>query len=567
MNKNDLARADLTLDDLAHRSANQICSLISEAGGRIFDRKDVQRLRERLGVDVDVSMQVYEYTPEDVAQWATEWLPVELGGRGWSASQICQRHRLEMTTRRVQQLVRLELMSQFPELAGKEKKERTAVDVLVDLIRAGQRPQPLSAGGGLLAAPKDDAEAALHAEYRALARPRGGWHQALLLAYALAADPEIRPGETSIVMDRKRLRKPMAVRIQGFLLKKAARLGAKIAASKGSAGADVMKKLRLRASAGVLELTASDLRVTAISSFPCTVETEGATLVPAELFKRVADRFDDDAEVQISPVKNWLSLTSEALSFKVACASVEQYPRLQATEGLELTELGAVNMARAAAELTYAASKSEDYPQFQGVWLQPEGEGARWISADGHRVATFTTVDKLPWTEPVLLPAGVFSWLPASERTSIGVTASRVEIETDEVFWLVQRLNVHAPDWGHFLKEPKPTVRATVKRRDFLKVVRSVMVASDRGFPLFEVEFGEDRLMVRTKNYETGEASAELRADVSGARMILGVNGRYLADALSASKARKVELSTDGERGAVRIISGDARHMITPCRL
>lgn len=569
MKQHHLAEAGLTLDDLAHMSANRICDQIIEAGGPLFEKADVSALRKELGVEAEVSGQLYEYSAADIAQWAEDWLPEELGGRGWPATVIQRRRRLPMSARRVQQLVRRELAGQFPELGGGGVAERSGVDVMAELIRLGHNPQPLAAKGGLMAAPRDEAEAALQAEYRALPRPRGGWRQALLLAQAVAAEPDIQPGRAALALDRKRLRQPMVVQVSGYELKRLARLGAKVVPRR-SFGEPDMTRVRLRAADGRLELTASNLVVSAIAGAPCEVKTEGAALVPARLLAQVAARFDDGAVVDIGPVKNRLRIQSGGLSFALTCDSEKHFPRLQPTEGLDLAELAPRSLHRVASEVAYAASASEDHINLKGVWLVPEGGGSRWVATDGHRLATLRSEDPAPSRSPVLLPGGVFSLLRPSERCALGVTRARVEVETDEVYWLLQRLSVTCPSWEGVLEAPEDPVQLTASRAELLRAARSVMVATDRGFPLVTLDVSPGRVAIRTENYATGEACAEVEVKTTGApELRVAVNGRYLVEALGAMSAGQVRLSATDERSAVHLegVGQPGRHTLLPCRL
>lgn len=568
MNEQDLKLAHLTRDDLTHKSANYICDRIAEAGGPIFDKAAVQRLRKRLGVKAEASSQIYDYTREDIAQWATEWLPVELGGEGRPATEIRKRRRLPMTSRRVQQLVRRELRGQFPELGRAGAGARTAVDVLEDLIRWGHDPQPLAVGGGVLAAPRDDEEAALQAEYRGMARPACGWRQALLLARALAAQPETRARVQALSLDRRRLRRPMNITIEAQELKHAARLAARVAPRR-SFGAPDMTWIRLRAARGVLEVTASDLAITAIAGYPCTVEAEGSALVPAALFKRVVARFADEDLVHISPARSHLRLRSEGLDFKLVSQAAESFPLLSPTEGLTLTELSPASFNRVSAEVAYAASRDSDLYRLRGVWLESEGEALRWVALDGRRLATCTTPEVMELPAPVLLASEVFSLLRPSERVRLGVTRTRIELEADDVYWIVQQLHGAPPAWGEVVPPSDAAVRASVQRGPLLQAVRSVMVAADRSFPLLLLRFEAEGLRVEVKSEGAGEAVATVPGEVHAAEPLdVRLNGRFFAEALAASPAAQVSLGLADALSPLRLDGeGGQLSVLLPCRL
>ncbi len=82
----------------------------------------------------------------------------------------------------------------------------------------------------------------------------------------------------------------------------------------------------MRADAGQLSLTATDMEMDIAEQISCSVQQEGACTVPAHLFYDIVRKLPDGAEVEVSVADGNASIKSRAFGLYLANLAGRRFP-------------------------------------------------------------------------------------------------------------------------------------------------------------------------------------------------------------------------------------------------
>lgn len=311
---------------------------------------------------------------------------------------------------------------------------------------------------------------------------------------------------------------------------------------------------------GELSVTATDLEVGCRILLPGGMTPDGSApdgggfCVNAKLLAEVVGKLPDasvsfELEAECSET---VTLTSGPARLELAVEPAEEYPSVPSFdfdgEGVSVpvetvTELAAV---------IHAASKDETRYNLNGVYAETVGEQIRWTATDGHRLAQAESFGRWCGEAGMILPRGFAlelqklskprrplapDWYFAAEGNSVFARLGPVT--------LVSRLiEGKYPNYAQVIPETNYRVAHVDAGALADTLARVAKVAPERSNAVKVSIDGE--LVATAKSPDTGSAREALEVDYSGEAFEVGVNGRYMADALEAVGEDRVALRFAG---------------------
>ena len=337
---------------------------------------------------------------------------------------------------------------------------------------------------------------------------------------------------------------------------------------------------------GALEVCATDLEVSLLTRLEgCDMEPEaGAVVVPLKALAAVV-RACKDAAVTLETLEGeradracWPDPTLViGGAVKLAGTSADEYPALAGPmDGQPQLELDAVTLGEALGSVSYAASSDESRVNLCGVCLEPGAEAFRVVACDGPRLAYREVPIAGAWGEQgaFILPS---RWVAAAERIlREGAaelrfeegTKGRVELRVPGAR-LTGRLvdgefpnyrNVIPKENGSWAKLEADALRSALER------VLPMTPEKSRGCK-WTAEAGI--LRIEANNPDTGEAQAELVAELQAFPEVICFNARYVLQAVEASGAERLELQARNDKEPMMLLAGAGRPVavVMPIRL
>jgi DNA polymerase-3 subunit beta len=335
----------------------------------------------------------------------------------------------------------------------------------------------------------------------------------------------------------------------------------------------VLAGILVRAEAGSLQLSATDMEISLRSSLEADVGAEGAVVVPGRLLVDIARSLPgDEVVVEHRAGEGVVEIVSGAATYRVHTYNAEDFPRLPDPTGTEMVSIDADALLETSAKVSRAASRDESRPVLTGILARFEGENLVMAATDSYRLAVKETSLSVPGPElDAIVPARALAELariaPGAEELQLGVQENQVLFASDGVLLTTRRIEGQFPNYRQLLPESFE-YEVVMPREELLDVVRRVSVMAQRNSPL-RLRFAEGELTVSAQTQDVGEARESLPAGFSGEPLEIGFNPEFLRDGIESAEGDELRLKLISPlRPAVLQGAGDDfSYLIMPIRL
>jgi DNA polymerase III subunit beta len=335
----------------------------------------------------------------------------------------------------------------------------------------------------------------------------------------------------------------------------------------------VLAGILLRASAGRLELAATDMEISLRSSLEAAVENEGAVVVPSKLLADLVRLLPaDDVSIEHKSGEGVVEVVCGAATYRLHTYNAEDFPRLPETEGVELMSVDVDAVLETTGRVSRAASRDESRPVLTGILVRFEGQTLVMAATDSYRLAVKETAMGSGGPElDAIVPARALGELTriaqAGGDLQLGVLENQVIFATDGMLLTTRRIEGQFPNYRQLLPETFEHELA-LSRDELLEVVRRVSVMAQRNAPI-RLRFAEGELTVSAQTQDVGEARESMPAPFSAEPLEIGFNPEFLRDGIESVEGDEVRLKLISSlRPAVIQGEGDDfSYLIMPIRL
>lgn len=323
-------------------------------------------------------------------------------------------------------------------------------------------------------------------------------------------------------------------------------------------------------------VAATDLSVTVVATIAAKVEKEGGLALGArQAYDIVKGLNSDEVELRRTD-QNWAELRGGRAEFKLVGMSDRDFPKLPAVAEVQTQAVDPAILRDMIAKTIFSVSSDETRQHLAGVLFESDGQTARMVSTDGHRLSKVERA--LPngpvLANGVLVPRkGVFEvrrLIEAREQPcDVGVRDGQLLIRADNIAVSVKLSDSQFPPYEQVI--PKDNERRVVVGREaLLEALRRVaLMASDKTWGI-RLGLEKGKLSVEADSPELGNARERLDVDYKGEPFQAGFNARYYIELLTEIGASDVEIALSGELDPAVITGQDANDyvgVIMPMRL
>src|SRR6184192_988809 len=152
----------------------------------------------------------------------------------------------------------------------------------------------------------------------------------------------------------------------------------------------ILSNVLLKAADGTLQIAATDLDVTILSSCPAKITTAGGVTIEAKrLFDIVRSLPDDDVHVAMQE-NNSMLIESGTAKFRLLGLPAEDYPTLPTVTATESYTIPLDELKTMVAKVRFAITHEETRFQLNGALLKVQPQKMEMVATDGHRMALVT---------------------------------------------------------------------------------------------------------------------------------------------------------------------------------
>jgi DNA polymerase-3 subunit beta len=321
---------------------------------------------------------------------------------------------------------------------------------------------------------------------------------------------------------------------------------------------------------------ATDLNVAVMASLPAKVEKEGGLTVAAKQLYEIAKGLSDDDVLLRRTEQNWAEIRAGRAEFKVVGMADREYPKLPAVAEATTFKVDAATLRDMIGKTLFSVSQDETRQHLAGVLFESDGQVARMVSTDGHRLSKVGR----PMPGGPVLPAGVIiprkgiseirRALEGRETPcDIGIYQGHFVLKVEDIALTVKLSDGQFPPYEQVIPKDNERVIA-VSRDQLLEAMRRVSImASDKTWGI-RVALDKGRLSIEADNPDLGNAREKIEVDYKGGPMAVGFNARYFIELLTEMSTPEVRLELAGELDPAIVRPGDGSDylgVIMPMRL
>lgn len=350
---------------------------------------------------------------------------------------------------------------------------------------------------------------------------------------------------------------------KGSLLRLAS-VAASVADAKSSMPILGMARLTTLASAtGTrLQAEATDLYSSAQVTASCDVESPGEVCVNAKALRSLVASLPE-GDVKLAAEDRKVTVRSGRFRRTLEALPADDFPPgVKAGEGGAAREVSSDDLKAVLSQVRSAMSTDESRPHLACVLIDGEGKAA--VTTDGHRLHKAEGVD---WGLTVQVPPKMVGLLLslAGEGEAVRLWAGEGYLCADagDVTYKCKLVDETFPPYGKVIPGARKEVVIRVAAADVLGACKRLSLVGDG----MRLSGDEEGVLYLASSTVGDEAEESMPCECDASTTTVGINARYLAEAVSACGAETVEVAVAGELDPVVVRAEGFVGVIMPMRV
>lgn len=319
----------------------------------------------------------------------------------------------------------------------------------------------------------------------------------------------------------------------------------------------ILSNVLLKAADGRLQIAATDLDVTILSSCAARVTTPGGVTIEAKrLFDIVRSLPDEDVHFTLQE-NNSILVESGTAKFRLLGLPAEDYPTLPTVDVADAYTIPLAELKTMVGKVKFAITHEETRFQLNGALLKIQPNKMEMVATDGHRMAliNFPSViggkGKKGTDLTILVPRkalGEIERLESGEDGTVkfGVSDNQLFFEAGDRRLLARMIDVNFPNYMEVISRDNDR-RVMVDRERLLATIKRISLVANERTRAVRFDFAPGKLTVSSTNPELGDARETVPIDYAGQPFFVGLNAAYVMDFLSATDTPSVSLDLKDE--------------------
>ena len=326
----------------------------------------------------------------------------------------------------------------------------------------------------------------------------------------------------------------------------------------------ILNYIKLEAIDNVLEITATDLEVSAKIRLNCMVEKPGTICVNAknifDIIKELPDKL-----VTLDLDANNLKINCENIHFTLLIFTNEEFPKLQFKSNTNEFKLHSKQIIEIINKTSHAISNDETRIFLNGIFFQEVENKLRVVATDGFRLALIETELESDNIEAlingIIIPKkGVMELKKITEtypdnEINITIDESFIYLNANNNYFLAIRLIAKEYLKYQAVIPKKTNFFADIDKNNLLNAVKRIRIMANERSNGVKVNINENELIITANHPSLGEASEKINIRYSGKSFEIGFNAKFLMETLTVLNDEEIRMEFNNELSPVVIKS------------
>ena len=339
---------------------------------------------------------------------------------------------------------------------------------------------------------------------------------------------------------------------------------------------NILEGILINAEGNKMKLTSTDTNMT--TETVINVNSEGACefVVPAKLFSAIISKLpEDDMMIDYDAEKSKINIKCAGSNSEIICFRGDEYPKIKLNEGENVIYLSKEDIKKLIKKTAFSASTDEFNRIITGVLLEIKDGSMKMVGVDPYRIATYKIEVDNNADVSVIIPAKLIIEVAkfidddGEDKMSFEIVDNKVILKFDNNKVILNTYSGKFIDYERILNK-EGNINVRVKRNDLLRSTeRASLLASVQNNNLIRFNIQKDVIYINSLN-EEGNIEEKVEIINDGEDLNIGINSRYLKDALSVIDDEEVMINfKDSVSPAIiKPLKGDKyTYLILPIRM
>lgn len=318
----------------------------------------------------------------------------------------------------------------------------------------------------------------------------------------------------------------------------------------------ILANVMLTTDEGRLKLTATDLEIGINCWIGANVEEEGATTIPARTFIDLVNSLPSE-RIDLELVKKTETLKLKCGSTKASFKGIDaqEFPLIPVAENV--TPLPPELFQEMVKQVSIAAAADESRPVLAGLLLKFEQDKLTMAAADGFRLSVCSApLNVFGEDKNIIIPVKSLEEAARLGCTGLQLNDNQVIFQGEDFNLVSQLIEGKFPDYTQII--PKQSVtEVVIDTALFLSVCKQVQIFAREGASIAKLEISPGCIEVSAVSTEYGDSQVVIPTVTHGEPLAIGVNVKYLIEALSVIPTESTVLKMNGAATAILIKPDD----------
>ena len=339
----------------------------------------------------------------------------------------------------------------------------------------------------------------------------------------------------------------------------------------------ILSNVLLEASGSRLQITATDLDLTIVTSVEAKILQPGSTTLPARRLFEIVREFPS-LEIELELEKTSCSIQGGASYYKIHALPAADFPAVAAFAGQHKINIPQKKIRTMLARTAFAASTDETRYVLNGSFLSFRDHKVTMVATDGRRLALAEEDAEIPAdaSGEVIIPNKAVNELGRLLKDDGELEIQFTENQISFVLLgdkglnttlISKRVDGNYPNYRQVIPA-SCAERIPLERDSFLGALRRAEIMTSDKANSVKLTFSQNTLVINSNTPEVGEAREVIAINYQGKELSIAFNPTFMMEPLKVLDTPEVYFEiTDELSPGVLKINGPFLYVIMPMRM
>lgn len=322
----------------------------------------------------------------------------------------------------------------------------------------------------------------------------------------------------------------------------------------------ILENFLFEVTEGKLQVTASDLQTSMITSLSVESKESGNIAIPAKILMDTLKNLPEQpVTFTIDENTYGVELSSEFGRYKLSGENATDFPKVPVVSEGDTIDISSEVLQKAVSSTIFAASTDDLRPSMTGVYVVINDGSTTFVATDGHRLVRYRRLDITADAENTLIiPKKALVLLKSSlpsDNTNVKIefTPSNAFFSFGNVQMVCRLIDERYPDYENVIPVENPNI-LTLEKNDFLSSLKRISIYANKTTHQVRIKITGSELQISAEDLDfSNEANERLSCEFNGEDMEIGFNAKFLMEMLNNidSKTINLELSEPNKAGLI----------------